>query len=134
MTEQDDRADLFTDAFCAFLQSCVISVDAAEVLLVLWRKPTSNWSVNELATYLIPMGSVSEQEVARCIEVFRERGLILRTDDARVSYKSTPDFDVHVENLARLYVERPVTLVRMIYALRDTKIKTLADAFRIWRK
>lgn len=133
MSEGDDDAD-FSDTFCAFLQLCVTSVDAAEVLLVLWRKPTSTWSINELATYLIPMGNVSEQEVTRCIEGFQERGLISRTDDARVSYRSTPDFDMHVENLARLYVQRPVTLVRMIYALRDTKMKTLADAFRIWRK
>jgi hypothetical protein len=27
-----------------------------------------------------------------------------------------------------------VTLFRVIYALRDAKIKTLADAFRIWRR
>jgi hypothetical protein len=124
----------FTDAFCAFLQSCVTSVDAAELLLVLWRKPTSTWSINELATYLIPMGNVSEQEVGRYVELFEQRGMISRTDDARVRYQSIPDFDMHVENLARLYLQRPVTLIRMIYALRDTKIKTLADAFRIWSK
>ena len=131
MNEADND---FPDAFCAFLQSCVTSVDAAELLLVLWRKPTSTWSINELATYLIPMGNVSEQEVARYVELFEQRGMISRTDDARVRYQSIPDFDMHVENLARLYLQRPVTLIRMIYALRDTKIKTLADAFRIWSK
>jgi hypothetical protein len=133
MDEADLQSD-FSDAFCAFLQSCVGSLDAAELLLVLWRQPASEWSINELATYLVPMANVSEQQVARYVEVFQERGLISRGADARVSYQSTPDFDTQVENLARLYVQRPVTLVRMIDALRDTKIKTFADAFRIWRK
>lgn len=124
----------FPDAFCAFLQSCVTSVDAAELLLVLWRKPMSSWSIKELAAYLIPMGNVSEQEVARYVELFQQQGMISRADDARVRYQAVPDFDMHVENLARLYLQRPVTLIRLIYALRDTNIRTLADAFWIWRK
>ena len=39
----------------------------------------------------------------------------------------------HLERLARLYVERPVTLFRIIYALRDTKINTFAEAFKLRR-
>ena len=57
----------------------------------------------------------------------------LEIRDLSVRYQSSTDFDLHMQTLARLYVQRPVTLFRMIYALRDTKIKTLADAFRIWR-
>jgi hypothetical protein len=38
-----------------------------------------------------------------------------------------------VATLARLYIERPVTLFRVIYALRDMKISTFADAFKLWR-
>ena len=29
------------------------------------------------------------------------------------------------------YAQRPVTLIRMIYALRDTRIQSFAEAFRI---
>ena len=36
-----------------------------------------------------------------------------------------------VETLAQAYVQRPVTLIRVIYALRDSKIQTFADAFKI---
>lgn len=133
MNDGEDQAD-FSDAFCAFLQSCVTSVDAAELLLVLWRKPTSVWSANDLAAQLDPVGSLSEAEATPYIEAFQALGLISRTDDGRVRYQSSADFDVHMQTLARLYLERPVTLFRVIYALRDTKIKTLADAFRIWRK
>jgi len=36
-----------------------------------------------------------------------------------------------VRTLARAYQERPVTLIRVIYALRDTKIQSFADAFKL---
>jgi hypothetical protein len=36
-----------------------------------------------------------------------------------------------VTQLAKVYNERPVTLIRMIYALKDTKIQSFADAFKI---
>jgi hypothetical protein len=34
----------------------------------------------------------------------------------------------------RVYNARPVTMVRVIYALRDEKIRSFADAFRIIKK
>ena len=37
----------------------------------------------------------------------------------------------HVEMLAQAYEQRPVTLIRLIYALRDRKIRSFADAFRL---
>ena len=40
----------------------------------------------------------------------------------------------HVRTLERAWRERPVTLIRMIYALRDTKIRAFADAFRLRKK
>jgi hypothetical protein len=131
--EGDDQAD-FSDAFCAFLQSCVTSVDAAELLLVLWRKRTLAWSPNDLAAQLDPVGSLSKAEAIPYIETFQALGFVSRMEDGRFRYQSSPDVDMHMQTLARLYLERPVTLFRVIYALRDTKIKTLADAFRIWRK
>jgi hypothetical protein len=130
---EGDQTD-FSDAFCAFLQSSVTSVDAAELLLVLWRKPTAAWSAKYLAAQLDPVGSVTEAEAIQYIETFQARGLISRIDDGGVRYQPSADADAHMQTLARLYLERPVTLFRVIYALRDTKIKTLADAFRIWRK
>ena len=39
--------------------------------------------------------------------------------------------DRGVRTLAQAYSERPVTLIRVIYALRDSKIRSFADAFRV---
>jgi hypothetical protein len=128
----DDKLD-FTDAFCAFLQSSVPSVDAAELLLFLRANRASPWSSADLAASLTPGANLSEGEVARYLDSFQQRGLIVREDGGRVRYEAAPDNDAYVDTLARLYNERPVTLFRVIYTLRDSKIKTLADAFRIWR-
>jgi len=37
----------------------------------------------------------------------------------------------HLATLAQAYEERPVTLFRIIYALRDAKIRSFADAFKL---
>ena len=42
-----------------------------------------------------------------------------------------PDTEGHVRTLAQAYEQRPVTLIRLIYALRDSKIRSFADAFKL---
>ena len=42
-----------------------------------------------------------------------------------------PELKAHVQTLAQAYEERPVTLIRLIYALRDRKIRSFADAFKL---
>jgi len=129
----DDNAD-FTDEFCAFLQSSVATVDAAELLLLLHDHRDTAWSTKELAAKVSPHGTVTEAEAAKYLEMFQQRKLVERTPDGRVRYRPSKAAERHLATLRRLYVERPVTLFRVIYALRDRKIKTLADAFRIFRK
>ena len=40
----------------------------------------------------------------------------------------------HLRTLAKAYEERPVTLFRIIYALRDSKIRSFADAFKVRKR
>jgi hypothetical protein len=129
----NDKAD-FTDEFCAFLQTSVTSVDSAELLLALWHERDGSLSPATLAARLGPAGTLVPAEAERLLGLLQQRGLVHRESDGRVRYASAPEHEPHVQRLARLYNERPVTLFRVIHALRDDKIKTLADAFRIWRK
>jgi DNA-binding MarR family transcriptional regulator len=129
----EDKAD-FTDEFCAFLQASVTSVDSAELLLALWHDRETPLSPAALAARLGPGASLSPAETERHINHLQQRGLVRREPDGRARYVSAPEHEGQVQRLARLYNERPVTLFRVIHALRDDKIKTLADAFRIWGK
>lgn len=123
----------FSDDFCRFLQTAVPSVDAAELLLLLGRDPGRWWSAGEIVAALKP-APLSEADVTRTCEAFLARGLVVQGTDKRVQYHPANDeLDGYVRTLAQAYSERPVTLIRVIYALRDGKIRSFADAFKLRR-
>src|SRR5690348_16484001 len=107
----------FTDEFCQFLQSALPAVEAAEFLLLLKGEQTRAWSPPEGA--------------ARYVAGLQTSGLVEIDNDQRVRYKPAYEtLAAYVATLDRLYRERPVTLIRVIYGLRDRKIRSFADAFR----
>jgi hypothetical protein len=124
----------FSDDFCRFLQTTVPAVDAAEVLLLLRRTPERAWSVSELTAALRPSVPIPEADAAKYVEIFQARGIVGAAHDLRVQYRPGSDeLRMYGDMLALAYKERPVTLIRMIYALRDTRIQTFADAFKLRR-
>jgi hypothetical protein len=130
VTSSVDNDPDFTDQFCAFLQRSVPNVDAAELLLLLAEHRDRAWELAELRDRLSTMSVLSEADVVRNLDALHSNEVVARVADRRVRYRSSASIDSHVATLARLYVERPVTLFRTIYALRDAKIKTFADAFK----
>src|SRR5215208_3222495 len=108
----------FSDEFCRFLQSCVPTVKAAELLLQLAADP---------AAELRPRDAVE----AKILQSFHAGGLAMVSVDQAYQYRpANATLQSHVQTLAKAYEERPVTLIRIIYALRDGKIRSFADAFR----
>jgi hypothetical protein len=123
----------FTDEFCGFLQRCVANVDAAELLLALAKSAEKSLSADELRAQLAPDTNMSDVDAQRCLDALQQCGVVTRDADRRFRYSPSTANDAHVAVLARLYIERPVTLFRVIYALRDSKISTFADAFKLRR-
>ena len=122
----------FSDDFCAFIQKAIPAVDAAEALLAVCAHPDGWWRPADLAKALWPEVSVTDAEAARYLELFRSRGLLAIDPDSRYQYCPASELlAAHVQTLAQAYKERPVTLIRMIYALRDLKVQSFADAFRL---
>ena len=121
----------FSDEFCRFLQTSVPSVDAAELLLLLAHDPARWWSAAGIVPALKP-APVTEADVTRTLEGFLARGLIAQGADKRVQYHpANEELEGYVRTLGQAYSERPVTLIRVIYALRDSKIRSFADAFKL---
>lgn len=119
----------FSDDFCQFLQSTIPAVEAAELLLALRCDPARWWTLQETC------GTLSAADGERFVEVFESRGVIARDGEGRVQYRPQSDsLAAHVRTLDKVYRERPVTLIRVIYGLRDSKIRSFADAFRLRRK
>jgi len=124
----------FSDEFCRFLQTTVHSVDAAELLLLLSRQPEQWWEPAALAGALRPASTMTDADVLRYLEQFQTGSLIAVGPDKRVQYRPRSDeLAAHVRILADAYRERPVTLFRVIYAMRDLKIRSFADAFKLRR-
>ena len=121
----------FSDEFCRFLQTAVPSVDAAELLLLLQRDREREWSTADIVSALRP-AALTEVDVARYLETLVARELLAVGPDRRVQYRpKDEELAGHVRTLAQAYSERPVTLIRVIYALRDSKIRSFADAFKL---
>jgi hypothetical protein len=120
----------FSPEFCSFIKANIPSVDAAELLLVFHSKPESSLAPGEAASKLGP--GIAEGEIARRIEAFVAAGILAR-DGNRYRYRVDSPATDDVERLAQAYRQRPVTLVRIIYALRDSNIQSFAEAFKLRR-
>src|SRR5687768_3562686 len=124
----------FSDDFCRFLQSTIPAVDAAELLLLLRRTPEKSWLTAELTAALRPSVPIPDADAAKYIELFQARNMVALGEDSRASYRpASEELRMYGDMLALAYKERPVTLIRMIYALRDARIQTFADAFKLRR-
>jgi hypothetical protein len=124
----------FSDEFCGFLRAAVPTVDAAELLLLLSREAERWWAAGEAVAALAPGTGLREADAVRYFAVFQANALVAVALDKRVQYR--PGFSAlaaHVRTLEQAYRERPVTLIRVIYALRDSRIQSFADAFRLKR-
>jgi hypothetical protein len=125
----------FSDEFCQFLQVAVPAVETAELLLVLRRDSARAWSVSEAVTALGAGASLPEEVASRYLEELQARGLVTIDPAKRVQYRPASDtLDAHAATLEKVYRERPVTLIRVIYGLRDSKIRSFADAFKLRRR
>jgi len=111
----DDAA--FSDEFCRFLYALVPNVSAAELLLELRARGEEGVRPRSNPDRLI-------------LDSFVKQGLVAVLADGFV-YRAPAEVDAHVATLAQAYRERPVTLFRIIYALRDDKVQSFADAFRL---
>jgi hypothetical protein len=124
----------FSDDFCNFLQAACPSVDAAELLLWLSQHAEAWWDPADAPLKLRPAVTIERAEGAKYLEVFAARGLLAVGPDKKIQYRPASDaLAAHVHTLGQAYKERPVTLIRMIYALRDAKVKSFADAFKLRR-
>jgi hypothetical protein len=129
----DDSA--FSDDFCEFIRTAIPTVDAAELLLLLCGQADASWEPAELVGKLRPAASITDADAARYLEIFQARGLVAVGPDKRIRYRPGSGFlAAHVRTLAQAYKERPVTLIHMIYALRDARVQSFADAFKLKRK
>jgi biotin operon repressor len=115
------------EAVIAFIDRCVHSVWALELLLFLRQRNGDAWSLEQLEAELRASRTVVNGVLPQLIA----SGLVITSDDGRYRYNSAAASDAIIGELDRLYHERPVSIIREITLIPRRRIQRLADAFKI---
>lgn len=110
------------------IQRHLATMDHVEVLAVLRGDPTQSFALQALVDQI----RKPETLVAACLDALVAAGLAARLSNGEYRYAPhDPALDGTAEDVVRLYNERPVTLVRLLYERPPTAVNTFADAFRL---
>jgi len=115
----------------SFLEANIDSVDQLEILRVLGEDPQKEWQSDDLAREV----QTAPQTIGSHLTVLQARGLLMvQTRDAKLYCRYGPAGSELAERVARLlqvYRERPVSMIKLVYATARGPLKTFAEAFRL---
>jgi DNA-binding MarR family transcriptional regulator len=117
-----------------FLEANIESVDQLEILRLLGEDPHKEWQAEELARE----AQTTPAAIAMHLAALHTRGLLgTRTQEIHLFCRygpATPELAEKVERLLQVYRERPVTMIKLVYARSKDMLKTFAEAFRLKRE
>ena len=112
------------------IRNCVPSMDALEILIFFCRHREQAWSITELIDAIRPT-IVSDGPARDVVAHLVACGIVGETA-GRFAYRPRGTTAKACEGLLVAYNERPVTLIRTLYEIADSKkIQAFADAFRL---
>ena len=116
------------DELREFLRHSLRSVWNIELLLWLYRHMGRGW----LAADLVQEMRASDMVVGQGITSLQQAGLIQAEASGTYRYSpASPELDRLVQQLERVYRERPSVVTRALFAPSNDKLATFADAFRL---
>lgn len=114
-----------------FIADHVDSVELIEVMLLLKRNRTDEWTAEEVSQRLY----TSARSAANRLEAMRASGLATADDGPTVTtYRYAPrtsELERAANDLEQVYGQRRTTVINLIFSKPLDKIRTFADAFRI---
>jgi hypothetical protein len=111
-----------------FIRGSVPTYQAAEVLVFLAARANESFAPDEIVAAMQPV-KIAAAAVTEYLAVFAARGLVSATDGRYTFQPQTTELAQNVVDLSRAYNEQPVTLIRAIYRIADSRIQSFADAF-----
>ncbi len=114
-----------------FIEMNIDSVDQLEILRVLGEDPLKEWG----ATALVQEVQTQVETLGQHLAALQARGLlVIKTQGSELycSYgASHPEVEDMINKLLRVYRERPVTMINLVYAKARRDLQSFADAFRL---
>ncbi|HUF66366.1 MAG TPA: hypothetical protein VMM17_10380 [Gemmatimonadaceae bacterium] len=121
----------FTRALRDLIDHHLGSIDEIEVLLAVFAKRGEL-----MAPASVSAAAQKPEPVAReHLKQLAGRGFVVHhaSDDAYSYPVRAAEVDEAIEQLSRMYHQRPVTLIRALYDRPSTAVLSFADAFRLRR-
>lgn len=116
------------DELREFLRHSLRSVWNIELLLWLYRHTGRGWLPAELVREM----RASDLVVSQGIASLQQAGLVQTEAGGSCRYMpASPDLDRLVQQLERVYRERPSAVTRALFSAPTDKLSTFADAFRL---
>ncbi|MDZ4288458.1 MAG: hypothetical protein U0984_10900 [Prosthecobacter sp.] len=113
------------------IRKCAPSFAAVELLVYLEARPEMTWNIEELFACLKPRG-FSFSCISENVAKFQRCSLLEFDSDGRFRYcPAAAEVKEQVKQLSTAFSERPVSLIRVVYAIADDPIQSFADSFRL---
>ena len=110
----------------ALIQRHLGTMDHIELLTVLRAQRETSVSLAQLTEKV----RKPEKVIEPCLRALVSGSLVAQLSDGTYRYSAPEETDRTAESVIKLYNERPVTLVRLLYE-RPTAVNTFADAFKL---
>ena len=118
------------DGLIRLIQTCVPTYQAAEVLLFFAARPERAFAPEEVVVSMRPV-VVTVPAVKQYLAVFTAAGLLVEAAGTFTYGPSSPELEQSIGELGDAYNERPVTLIKVIHEVADSRIQSFADAFKL---
>lgn len=122
MSESDLSGDIQQ-----FLVGNIQSIEQLEILLLLRASPDHVWTVREVYQRVLTNETSVEQSLGKLCE----HDLIQKADASTFQFKASPDTEKILEELARLYKEKPTRILYALYGAQRPELDAFTQAFRI---
>jgi hypothetical protein len=112
-----------------FIREYISSIEQLEVLLLLHREPTREWTADELSRAIY----ISPEAAAHRLTDFCTRGFCIVDNENGPRYRYNPSIshlDMTIRDLRAAYEQRRVRVINMIFSNPIDQIKSFADAFK----
>jgi hypothetical protein len=122
----------FPDDVLRLIEAGLPTLDALEILIFMVSNPGESWTADELVK-CVRANEIHEATMRQHLHAFLALGLLGTAPGERYRYSpGTAEIARAVAGLQRAYNEKPVTLIRILYEIGDSKrIRGFADAFRL---
>lgn len=123
MTDQEISEDVQQ-----MIQRHLATMDHVELLMILRGSREDSFTLQQLAEEM----RKPTQVVELCLDSLTRAGLAAQISDGTYRYAGREEtLDRTADDVVKLYNERPVTLVRLLYERPPIAVNTFADAFML---